>query len=103
MKFLIADTTDFNIISPHRYIIQIVQVTKNTDFPKLRYSGQKCKLDIAILRFQSSIKRFQSITELFLQFLITDSLQHGLVIFIYQNDHALSCFLTGALDDTGKT
>ena len=74
-----------------------------TDFTKLCHTCQECKLDITILCFQCSIKRLQNIPELSLQFLITDGLQYGLIIFINQNNHSLSYFLTGTLNDTGKT
>ena len=74
MKFLIANPTDFNIIFSHGYIVQVVQVTKHTDFAKLCHAGEQSKLYIPVLRFQSAIKWLQGISELLLKFFIANGL-----------------------------
>ena len=103
MDFTLADTTNFDILIPHWNIIQIIQITEYTDFAKLCHAGEQSELYIPVLRFQSAIKWLQSISELLLQFLITDSLQHRFVILIYQNNYTLSGLLTSTLNDTCKT
>ena len=67
MKFLIADTTDLDVIPTHRNIIQIIQIAEHTDLAKLSHTCKHGKLDTAVHRFQSPIEWLQGITELFLQ------------------------------------
>ena len=57
VDFTLANATDFDILIPHGYIIQVVQVTKHTDFAKLCHTGKECKLDATVHCFKRSIKR----------------------------------------------
>ena len=102
MDFPFADTTYFCIVVPHGYVVQIVQVAEYADFSEFGHSGQQGELDVAIHRFQCSVEWLQGVPELFLKFFVSDGLQHGLVVFVYQDDHALSGLFAGTFDDAGK-
>lgn len=58
VDFTLANATDFDILIPHGYIVQVVQVTKHTDFAKLCHTGKECKLDATVHCFKRSIKGF---------------------------------------------
>ena len=98
-----ADSADLNVFVPHGNVIQIIQVAEYADFAEFGYACQQSELDITVFRLECSIKRFQGIAELLLQFFVPDSLQHGFVILIHEDNYALSRLLTGSLNDAGKT
>ncbi len=87
---------------PHRNIIQVIQITEYTYFSKLSYSCQHGEFDAAILAFQCSVECFKCFAKTILQFFIADGLQHGLVIFVYQNHYTLACLFISALNGAFK-
>ena len=100
--FLLGDAAQCHVTFVHRQIDQIVQSTEHTHFTKLGDTGQKSEPDVSIHCFDSSIKGLQGLAKLFLQFFIPNGLQHGLIIFIHQNDYTMPRQFTGTLYDTGK-
>jgi len=89
LNFLVTDPTDINKLIPHGDIVQVVQIAEHTDLAKLGNPRQQSELDATVHCLQHSIEGFQYAPIYFLKLLIADGLQHGLVIFVYQNGNPL--------------
>lgn len=89
LNFLVTDPTDINKLIPHGDIVQVVQIAEHTDLAKLGNPRQQSELDATVHCLQHSIEGFQYAPIYSLKLLIADGLQHGLVIFVYQNGNPL--------------
>ena len=79
------------------YISQVVQVAEHADLAKLRNSGEHGELYAAVHGLQCSVEAFQRAAVLLLQFFIAYGLQQWFIVFIHEDDHALTCLLVSAL------
>ena len=103
MNFLFTDTANLSISVVHRYVHQVVQVAENTNLAELGDTCQQGKSDASVHGFQGTVESFQSTAVLILQSLVTDSLEHGLVIFINENYHPAASLFAGTADNALET
>lgn len=90
-------------LSVHGEVYQVVQVAEHTDFSEFRYPRQEAETDIPVLRFHYGVEGFECVAIFILQFFVTNGLEHGFVVFVHEDDHALAGLLVGAADDSLET
>ena len=103
MYLSFAYTAYFNITFIHRQIFQIIQGTEHAHFAELGNSRQQRKLYAAVHAFQRTVKGLQRVAKRLLQFLVANSLQHRLVVFIDQYHHTVARLFISPADDALET
>ena len=90
-------------LSVHGEVYQVVQVAEHTDLSEFRPPRQESEADIPVLRFHYGVEGFECVAIFILQLFVTNGLEHGFVVFVHENDHALAGLLVGAADDSLET
>ena len=100
MYLLVRHAAEGLELSVHREVYQVVQVVEHADFSEFCHSRQKSEADISVLRLHYGVEGFERVAVFVLQFFVTNGLEHGFVVFFYEDDHALAGLLVGAADDS---
>ena len=103
MKFTFGYTTKIVIILQQRYIIQIIKVAEYTYLAELGNTGEKGKTKITVTALKHTVKSLQGISIFGHKSIISYSLKHRFVIFIYKHHHITSCLLCSTLYNVCKT
>ena len=90
-------------LSVHGEVYQVVQVAEHTDLSEFRHPRQESETDIPVLRLHYGVEGFERVAIFILQFFVTNGLEHGFVVFVHEDDHALAGLLVGAADDSLET
>ena len=99
MYFLFCYSTYLDVSVIHRNIVQIIQITEYAHFTKFGYSCQQGETDILIHTFHNPVECFQRLPIFFLQVFVAYGLQHGFIVFIYQDHYTLPCLFVCQTDE----
>ena len=100
MYLLVRHAAEGLELSVHREVYQVVQVVEHADFSEFCHSRQKSEADISVLRLHYGVEGFERVAVFVLQFFVTMVLDHGIVVFFYEDGHALDGLLVVAADDS---
>ena len=90
-QFCLADAADGRILVEHTDIVEVVQLTENTELRELRYAGDKRKFKIRIKHFQRTVEVLHNAAQYSEVLFLMHYIKQRCIVFVDDNHHLFAC------------